>query len=106
MSRLNLDAFTAPADNNSKAEQKEPAEAIDPEIPPEIPKSPKQSSRSLESPKFVPVGFLQKDLWALDQAVLNLRRAGHWQASKSGIIRAMIHTHRGDLERVWKEASQ
>lgn len=53
------------------------------------------------SPKFVPVGFHPKHLQILDEAVLRLRRNGHWQASKSGLIRCLIEHHEQDLDALW-----
>ena len=50
-------------------------------------------------PKFVPVGFYERHLRALDDAVLELRRRGHWKASKSAIIRGLIEAHENELER-------
>lgn len=51
--------------------------------------------------KFVPVGFDREGLLALDDAVLALRRKGYWKASKSGIIRALIRCHKGQLVEVY-----
>ena len=55
------------------------------------------------SPKFVPVGFHPKHLHLLDEAVLRLRRQGHWQASKSGLIRCLIEHHEQDMDSLWIE---
>ncbi|HOH29871.1 MAG TPA: hypothetical protein PLC40_09365 [Candidatus Hydrogenedentes bacterium] len=52
-----------------------------------------------QGPKFIPVGFYPRHLSLLDDAVLKLRRSGHWQASKSEIIRNLIEANAGDLER-------
>ena len=50
-------------------------------------------------PKFVPVGFYPRHLSLLDDAVLKLRRSGHWRASKSAIIRNLIEANAEDLDR-------
>lgn len=55
------------------------------------------------SPKFVSVGFFPEDLRALDEAVLELRKRGHWKASKSAIIRRLITKHRNNLVEVFLE---
>ena len=111
MSRLNLDIFSSQqseaSDNkrtDNTCEGRTPsrdsgggnAEKLS------IPPSQKDAS-AVESPRFVPVGFHAEHLRLLDEAVLKLRRAGHWKASKSGIIRSLIETHRHELDRVWLE---
>ena len=53
------------------------------------------------SPRFIPVGFFTRHLRLLDDAVINLRRQGHWKASKSAIIRALIEGNEGRLQDVW-----
>ena len=57
------------------------------------------TSSASNNPKFVPVGFYPRHLSLLDDAVLKLRRSGHWRASKSAIIRNLIEAHAVDLER-------
>ena len=57
------------------------------------------SASNNPGPKFVPVGFYPRHLSLLDDAVLKLRRSGHWRASKSAIIRNLIEAHAEDLER-------
>lgn len=86
MSRLNLDIFSEeeakttvqPENSGTKANLRE-------------------ASKPHSSPKFVPVGFHEAHLRALDEAVLALRRQGHWKASKSGIIRRLLDLHEGEL---------
>ncbi|GMW03986.1 MAG: hypothetical protein AMXMBFR84_51200 [Candidatus Hydrogenedentota bacterium] len=56
------------------------------------------------SSKFVPVGFDEECLRLLDDAVHQLRREGHWKASKSAIIRALIKLHRDDLGSIYLAA--
>lgn len=51
--------------------------------------------------RFIPVGFHERHLRLLDDAVLALRRHGHWKASKSGIIRALIERHSRELDAIW-----
>jgi len=53
------------------------------------------------SPRFIPVGFFARHLRLLDDAVINLRRQGHWKASKSAIIRALIESNEDRLQDVW-----
>ena len=96
MPRLNLDIFS-PADQKEKSreekrhnsaaggrrKQNETGEENTKKEP--VTPRPKDSS-----PKFVPVGFYPQHLRLLDDAVIKLRRMGHWRASKSAIIRKSI----------------
>ena len=88
MPKLNLDIFSeAPAP---------PA--------PELPKKQKTETRPSTqkvSPRFIPVGFYPDECLLLDEAVLELRKRNHLQASKSAIIRALIHLHAGELADVY-----
>ncbi len=111
MSRLNLDIFSS---QPSEATENKSADSTceDRNPPPDsggdntgtlsIPPAQKDAP-AVESPRFVPVGFYAEQLRMLDEAVLKLRRAGHWKASKSGIIRSLIETHSHELDRVWIE---
>lgn len=111
MSRLNLDIFSS---QQSEASENKSADSLcegrNPSLDPgggntgtlSIPPSQKDAP-AVESPRFVPVGFHAEHLRLLDEAVLKLRRAGHWKASKSGIIRSLIEAHRHELDRVWLE---
>ncbi len=109
MSRLNLDIFSS---QQSETTENKSADSLSEDRNPSrdsgggnaetlsIPPSQKDAS-AVESPRFVPVGFYTEHLRLLDEAVLKLRRAGHWKASKSGIIRSLIEVHRLELDRVW-----
>lgn len=109
MSKLNLDLFgDSPNVTAAKASdsEKAPDVAVKPlgtPTPEQLKPStrPSVTSAGSRSPKFVPVGFDSDCLSLLDDAVLALRRRGHWQASKSGIIRALIKFHREDLADVY-----
>lgn len=111
MSRLNLDIFSS---EQSDASENKSTDSLCEGLNPSrdsggtntgtssIPSS-KEDASAVESPRFVPVGFHAEHLRLLDEAVLKLRRAGHWKASKSGIIRILIEMHRHELDRVWLE---
>ena len=43
--------------------------------------------------KFIPVGFSQRHLNVLDEAVYNLKKNGHLKASRSAIIRILIEQY-------------
>ena len=111
MSRLNLDIFSSEqseaSDNkrtDSLCEGRNPSRDSGGTDTGTASMTPSQKDASaVESPRFVPVGFYAEHLRLLDEAVLKLRRAGHWKASKSGIIRSLIETHRHELDRVWLE---
>lgn len=105
MSKLNLDIFStqdfkeknnAEIQNNfiHKGNQKQ-------DIPDPVAVKTKPVARSSKdsSPKFIPVGFYQEHLRLLDDAVVKLRREGHWKASKSAIIRNLINSHSKELEK-------
>jgi len=111
MSRLNLDIFSA--EQSDASENKSTDSLCEGRktsrdsggtntrttlVPPS-----QEDAPAVESPRFVPVGFHAEHLRLLDEAVLKLRRAGHWKASKSGIIRILIEMHRHELDRVWLE---
>jgi hypothetical protein len=111
MSRLNLDLFSEPP---GATEKKRIETAYTPSVDisyPETsalaigPKENEQENESAASPKFVPVGFHEKHLALLDDAVLKLRRQGHWKASKSGIIRRLIELHADNLQSIWLEGA-
>jgi len=109
MSRLNLDIFSS---EQSEATENKSADSTSEDRNPtrvtgsgnakqlSIPAAQK-GAPAVESPRFVPVGFYAEHLSLLDEAVLKLRQAGHWKASKSGIIRSLIEAHRLELARVW-----
>jgi hypothetical protein len=114
MSKLNLDIFgyeTSPATvkrptTDDEVESKNAPSPAKEEVT--VPDIEKQARRKIQlvapnsqSVKFVPVGFNMDSLLALDDAVLALRRQGHWKASKSGIIRALIRRHQSDLAAVY-----
>lgn len=102
MPRLNLDIFGG-----------NPTE-LTPEPTPErdtVPKAPPVARGAQEqdpkpSVRFIPVGFHEKHLRLLDDAVLSLRRQGEWGASKSAIIRALIDRHAEELEDSWLATKQ
>jgi len=108
MPKLNLDIFGQDEDTGGKR-TREPMQKEQPVADRAETKS--VTTRKQESqptpgsarPKFVPVGFHEKHLRLLDDAVLKLRREGYWKASKSAIIRFLIERHRGDLDKIWLE---
>ena len=111
MSRLKLDLFSEPS---GTTEKKKIETAYTPSVDisyPETstlaigPKKNEQENESAASPKFVPVGFHEKHLALLDDAVLKLSRQGHWKASKSGIIRCLIARHADSLRSIWLEGA-
>lgn len=113
MPKLNLDLFgqTASASDSDTNQEENVRKSSDSSL--QTPESkltrpreqtlPRATEKSLErqSVRFVPVGFNIDSLLALDDAVLALRRQGHWKASKSGIIRALIRRHQADLAAVY-----
>jgi len=70
-------------------------------VPPRAIEAALEDNNNRESPRFVPVGFYSEQLRLLDEAVLKLRQTGHWNASKSAIIRELIGMHRHELDHVW-----
>ena len=111
MSRLNLDIFSSEQSETTEnksvdsiSEGRDPSRDSDGGNTATLSIPPAQKDASVaESPRFVPVGFHTEHLHLLDEAVLKLRRAGHWKASKSGIIRSLIEAHRHELDRMWIE---
>ena len=109
MSRLNLDIFGSPRTEieEKKQEMTAPVKAPVPATPTAITSKPapkldtNEDTPLAESPRFVPVGFQAEHLRLLDEAVIKLRRAGHWKASKSAIIRRLIEKHAHELDKVW-----
>jgi len=109
MPRLNLDIFgpdqdaaeTTQPTRARKAHENDMTTLAAPDHVP--PAEPKVLGRNISrsAPKFVPVGFHQEHLRLLDEAVLTLRRQGHWKASKSAIIRKLIEIHRDELPRIY-----
>ncbi|HOC69280.1 MAG TPA: hypothetical protein PLL36_07835 [Candidatus Hydrogenedentes bacterium] len=105
MPRLNLDIFSSEATGAVKKEDSKIVGRSDTatptiEIVPENAlDSQTRANSNNQGPKFIPVGFYPRHLSLLDDAVLKLRRSGHWQASKSAIIRNLIEANAGDLER-------
>lgn len=95
--RLNLDIFS---DESKDIEPDPVITSIEPDRIEAQTKSPAPFANK-KSPRFVPVGFYPEHLRLLDDAVIKLRRQGHWQASKSGIIRRLIEKHKDHLEEVW-----
>ena len=95
MPKLNLDIFHS----------EEPAPVTTPdEGPISVHDQPSIEHDGLRHPpKFVSVGFFPEDLRVLDEAVLELRKGGHWKASKSAIIRRLIAKHGHDLVNVFLE---
>lgn len=97
MPRLNLDIFGDSTQNGS--DEVVPAVTVDSRthrsgdsvITRSLPRSHDQT------PRFIPVGFYERHLHLLDEAVLRLRRQGFWKASKSGIIRGLIERHSDEL---------
>ena len=55
----------------------------------EIASAPKKS-HEVGKYKFIPVGFSQRHLDMLDEAVYKLKKKGHLKASRSAIIRILI----------------
>ena len=99
--KLNLDIFSESeneADDTASANMPQP-ESVPEKTPRLTPAADRPSAK--ESPRFVPVGFYPEHLRLLDETVLKLRRQGHWQASKSGIIRRLIEKHSEHLEEIW-----
>ena len=102
MPRLNLDIFgsgtavdTPSSTHKSASEQQTPA-------PHDQTSTARREQRAAESSvRFIPVGFHEKHLRLLDDAVHGLRRAGYYSASKSSIIRLLIEKHAHELEDVW-----
>ena len=105
--RLNLDIFGEDRKvSNKEASPKSPSaadqrgktepvrEALSKEQEPKTREGP---AIHAESPKFVPVGFHAEHLRMLDEAVLRLRRQGHWKASKSAIIRDLLSENENRL---------
>ncbi|GMW04009.1 MAG: hypothetical protein AMXMBFR84_51430 [Candidatus Hydrogenedentota bacterium] len=109
MSKLKLDLFSddhaEAADNESRPVPPKPeqsARAANVAAPLDHQPSQEPSPTTLSpSSKFIPVGFDEECLRLLDDAVHHLRRKGHWKASKSAIIRALIKRHRGDLGSIY-----
>jgi len=103
MPRLNLDIFShdntdntdtvasTPKTRRSVTKRGEPTEGA----------APLPRKHALPTPRFVPVGFYERHLRLLDEAVLRLRKQGHWGASKSGIIRSLIERHADELAECW-----
>jgi hypothetical protein len=98
--KLNLDIFSSEEPIHPKetpmAEQIERQSADRHEIAAEMSdvRHPNESG-----PRFIPVGFYRRQLCALDDAVVRLRRSGYWKASKSAIIRNLIEAHAGELDK-------
>lgn len=113
MPKLNLDLFgqaaSASESDTSQKENVRKSSDSSPQTPEQIlsrpleQAPPRATEKALERQpvRFVPVGFDIDLLLALDDAVLALRRQGHWKASKSGIIRALIRYHQADLAEVY-----
>ena len=103
--KLNLDIFSTETVKSAGPKTEEPVEArlsAPTRQESEIEGAPLAQPRSGPSnlgPKFVPVGFYPRHLALLDDAVLKLRRNGHWRASKSAIIRNLIEANAEDLDR-------
>lgn len=104
MSKLNLDIFESRVTTESQKAlenktSKDRTEAITPHRPEEAARAQDSAGKKTEreTPKFVPVGFDQECLRLLDDAVLLLRRRGHWKASKSAIVRLLVKEHAGTL---------
>lgn len=104
MPRLNLDIFedsereigAADSAVRDTAPKKEPESRADAPVAKEEAVKP---GKAAVTSRFVPVGFHERHLHALDQAVLALRWRGHWKASKSAIVRGLIEAHERELER-------
>ena len=108
MPRLNLDIFSnttqEKSDDAMPRPRTVPKEGDGPRPDNVKHPSPKVSHNNPQpSPRFIPVGFLPEHLQLLDLAVLKLRQNGHWRASKSGIIRALIEQHKDNLDAVWRK---
>lgn len=109
MSRLNLDIFSSQGTGKKEKNQekapliKTPVPETTTETTPKPAPKPdaNEDTPPAESPRFVPVGFQAEHLRLLDEAVIALRRAGHWKASKSAIIRRLIERHAQELDNVW-----
>ena len=109
MPRLNLDIFSEEAHTPSE-KRGDPSKDAKPSLnasgKAEESAGGKNDGVSLDGaktrPKFVPVGFHERHLRALDDAVHELRRRGHWKASKSAIIRGLIEAHEDELARFGK----
>ena len=104
MSRLNLDIFSKEEAEHERdgagktGDRRRSRQGAGPAQASAVPDSP--------SPRFVPVGFHEEHLRMLDEAVLTLRREGHWRASKSGIIRALLKRHADHLAECWLEGQE
>jgi hypothetical protein len=100
--RLNLDIFSS---TNDTDKEEKPRPVIKPDsVQASVAKTPSAQLENSDegvvpSPKFVPVGFHERHLRALDDAVHSLRKKGLWKASKSAIIRGLIDAHVDELER-------
>lgn len=109
MSKLKLDLFSEDhaevANDESRPVPPKPeqsARAADVAAPADHQAPQESASAALSSSsKFVPVGFDEDCLRLLDDAVHQLRREGHWKASKSAIIRALIKRHRDELRSIF-----
>lgn len=109
MRRLNLDIFepeerdvptgkSADQDRHDVAYSQAPGSG---NSPPSRRMAGSVDAPEVTSPRFIPVGFFARHLRLLDDAVVNLRRQGHWKASKSAIIRALIESNEDRLQDVW-----
>jgi hypothetical protein len=104
--RLNLDIF-----GDDTVDAAIPAER-QPDTPsPQTPASEGQDTvikkrihRGSPAVRFIPVGFHEKHLQLLEDAVHELRKKGRYNASKSGIIRLLIEKHARELKAIWLEA--
>ena len=105
MPKLNLDIFSAETAKSAEEKTNDVVDVGNASGPRQKSMSGNAKNKSTSSasnnpgPKFVPVGFYPRHLSLLDDAVLKLRRSGHWRASKSAIIRNLIEAHAEDLER-------
>ncbi|MCC6699786.1 MAG: hypothetical protein IT365_29455 [Candidatus Hydrogenedentes bacterium] len=111
MPRLNLDIFgsgavadTPTSTHKSASEQQTPAPAARATTQVSVARHEGRSAES--SVRFIPVGFHEKHLRLLDAAVHELRKKGHYKASKSGIIRLLIERHAHELEDVWRSGAR
>lgn len=56
--------------------------------------------------KFIPVGFSQKHLDMLDEAIYKLKKEGYLKASRSAIIRILIERHATEVIQSYKDQEE
>lgn len=108
MPRLNLDIFGSGTTDERKPVSVEPAVPVPHASVSTEKETNVDDGGSDGNPvvRFIPVGFHEKHLRLLDDAVHELRKKRHYKASKSGIIRALIERHAHELEAVWRSGAR